>query len=194
MTTEKSNIEETSEENILQEEVEKEFLQEEQNNTEVEEIEKTKEEILTEELEKLKEEIKNSEDKYLRLYAEFENFKKRKNQEIALNNTYKSQKIITDILPSLDNLERALQVSSDNEETKTLLKGVEMVYESLHNALKEEGVEVVETKGIFDPNIHHAVMQDNVEDKESGEILEVFQKGYKLKDRVIRPAMVKVNS
>ena len=157
--------------------------------------EKTAEELLQEKVDKLEEELKQSEDKYLRLYAEFENFKRRKNKEIETNNVYKSQKVITEILPSLDNLERALQVESDNEEIKSLLKGVEMVYEGLLNVLKSEGVELIETENAqFDPNYHHAVMQDEDSEKESGAILDTFQKGYKLKDRVIRPAMVKVNS
>jgi len=157
--------------------------------------EKTAEELLQEKVDKLGEELKQSEDKYLRLYAEFENFKRRKNKEIETNNVYKSQKVITEILPSLDNLERALQVESDNEEIKSLLKGVEMVYEGLLNVLKSEGVELIETENAqFDPNYHHAVMQDEDSEKESGAILDTFQKGYKLKDRVIRPAMVKVNS
>lgn len=187
MTTEEKN------EN-LQEEVVEESVENAEETTEVVE-EKTAEELLQEKIEKLEEEVKASEDKYLRLYAEFENFKRRKNQEIETNNIYKSQKVITEILPSLDNLERALQVDSDNEEVKALRKGVEMVYEGILNALKTEGVEVVETENVqFDPNIHHAVMQGEESDKESGVILDTFQKGYKLKDRVIRPAMVKVNS
>ena len=186
MTTEEKN------EN-LQEEVVEESAENAEETTEVVE-EKTAEELLQEKIEKLEEEVKASEDKYLRLYAEFENFKRRKNQEIETNNIYKSQKVITEILPSLDNLERALQVDSDNEEVKVLRKGVEMVYEGILNALKSEGVEVVETENVqFDPNIHHAVMQGEESDKESGVILDTFQKGYKLKDRVIRPAMVKVN-
>ena len=170
MTTEEKN------EN-LQEEVVEESVENAEETAEVVE-EKTAEELLQEKIEKLEEEVKASEDKYLRLYAEFENFKRRKNQEIETNNIYKSQKVITEILPSLDNLERALQVDSDNEEVKALRKGVE----------------VVETENVqFDPNIHHAVMQGEESDKESGVILDTFQKGYKLKDRVIRPAMVKVN-
>lgn len=186
MTTEEKN------EN-LQEEVVEESVKNAEETAEVVE-EKTAEELLQEKIEKLEEEVKASEDKYLRLYAEFENFKRRKNQEIEMNNIYKSQKVITEILPSLDNLERALQVDSDNEEVKALRKGVEMVYEGILNALKSEGVEVVETENVqFDPNIHHAVMQGEESDKESGVILDTFQKGYKLKDRVIRPAMVKVN-
>ena len=177
----------------LQEEVVEETTSENEVTEEVEE--KTTEELLQEKIEKLEEEVKNSEDKYLRLYAEFENFKKRKNQEILTLNDYKSQKVITEILPSLDNLERALQVETNSEEVQTMLKGVEMVYESLQAVLKAEGVELVETENsVFDPNFHHAVMQGEDSEKESGVILDTFQKGYKLKDRVIRPAMVKVNS
>ena len=188
MTTEERN------ENL--EEVEETVENTETTETEEEVVEeKTTEELLQEKVDKLEEELKQSEDKYLRLYAEFENFKRRKNKEIETNNVYKSQKVITEILPSLDNLERALQVESDNEEIKSLLKGVEMVYEGLINVLKSEGVELIETENAqFDPNYHHAVMQDEDSEKESGAILDTFQKGYKLKDRVIRPAMVKVNS
>ena len=160
MTTEEKN------EN-LQEEVVEESVENAEETAEVVE-EKTAEELLQEKIEKLEEEVKASEDKYLRLYAEFENFKRRKNQEIETNNIYKSQKVITEILPSLDNLERALQVDSDNEEVKALRKGVEMVYEGILNVLKTEGVEEVETENVqFDPNIHHAVMQGEESDKES---------------------------
>ena len=186
----------TEERNENLEEVEETIENTETTETKEEVVEeKTAEELLQEKVDKLEEELKQSEDKYLRLYAEFENFKRRKNKEIETNNVYKSQKVITEILPSLDNLERALQVESDNEEIKSLLKGVEMVYEGLLNVLKSEGVELIETENAqFDPNYHHAVMQDEDSEKESGAILDTFQKGYKLKDRVIRPAMVKVNS
>ena len=188
MTTEERN------ENL--EEVEETVENTEATETKEEVVEeKTAEELLQEKVDKLAEELKQSEDKYLRLYAEFENFKRRKNKEIETNNVYKSQKVITEILPSLDNLERALQVESDNEEIKSLLKGVEMVYEGLLNVLKSEGVELIETENAqFDPNYHHAVMQEEDSEKESGAILDTFQKGYKLKDRVIRPAKEKVNS
>ena len=186
----------TEERNENLEEVEETVENTETTETEEEVVEeKTAEELLQEKVDKLEEELKQSEDKYLRLYAEFENFKRRKNKEIETNNVYKSQKVITEILPSLDNLERALQGESDNEEIKSLLKGVEMVYEGLLNVLKTEGVELIETENAqFDPNYHHAVMQEEDSEKESGAILDTFQKGYKLKDRVIRPAMVKVNS
>ena len=174
MTTEERN------ENL--EEVEETVENTETTETKEEVVEeKTAEELLQEKVDKLEEELKQSEDKYLRLYAEFENFKRRKNKEIETNNVYKSQKVITEILPSLDNLERALQVESDNEEIKSLLKGVEMVYEGLLNVLKSEGVELIETENAqFDPNYHHAVMQEEDSEKESGAILDTFQKGDKL--------------
>ena len=166
MTTEERN------ENL--EEVEETVENTETTETKEEVVEeKTAEELLQEKVDKLEEELKQSEDKYLRLYAEFENFKRRKNKEIETNNVYKSQKVITEILPSLDNLERALQVESDNEEIKSLLKGVEMVYEGLLNVLKSEGVELIETENAqFDPNYHHAVMQEEDSEKESGAILD----------------------
>lgn len=165
------------------------------NDSSEEEITESIEQILESKVLKLEEDLKASEDKYLRLYAEFENFKKRKNQEILTNNTYKSQKIISEILPSLDNLERALALIEETGENSALLKGVQMVYEALQVALKNEGVTVIEPNGEqFDPNFHQAVMQDSDSEKESGIVLETFQKGYQLKDRVIRPAMVKVNA
>lgn len=196
MTTEKN---EELKEEVLTEKENAEELKEVETldgvETSEEEIEQSVEQILEAKVLKLEEEVKSSEDKYLRLYAEFENFKKRKNQEIETNNKYKSQKIISEILPSLDNLERALASTQENDENAGLLKGVQMVYEGLQNALSSEGVELIEPTGEeFDPNFHQAVMQDNDSEKEAGIVLETFQKGYKLKDRVIRPAMVKVNS
>ncbi|MBU0278892.1 nucleotide exchange factor GrpE [Gemella sp. zg-1178] len=190
------------------EELKEEILAETENSEEIkdletldgvetseEEIEESVEQILEAKVLKLEEEVKSSEDKYLRLYAEFENFKKRKNQEIETNNKYKSQKLISEILPSLDNLERALASTQETEANSGLLKGVQMVYEGLQKALSSEGVELIEATGKeFDPNFHQAVMQDSDSQKEEGIVLETFQKGYKLKDRVIRPAMVKVSS
>ncbi|CAA3914919.1 Heat shock protein GrpE [Staphylococcus aureus] len=102
--------------------------------------------------------------------------------------------MLTDILPAIDNIERALQIEGDDETFKSLQKGVQMVHESLINALKDNGLEVIKTEGeAFDPNIHQAVVQDDNPDFESGEITQELQKGYKLKDRVLRPSMVKVN-
>lgn len=143
------------------------------------------------ELEKL---ANDNEEKYLRLYAEFENYKRRIQKENQINATYKAQGVLTDILPSIDNIERALQIEGDDESFKSLQKGVQMVHESLLRALKDNGLEEILAEGKeFDPNLHQAVVQDDNPDFKSGEITQELQKGYKLKDRVLRPSMVKVN-
>lgn len=101
---------------------------------------------------------------------------------------------LTDILPTIDNIERALQIEGDDESFKSLQKGVQMVHESLLRALKDNGLEEIESEGqAFDPNFHQAVVQDDNPDFKSGDITQELQKGYKLKDRVLRPSMVKVN-
>ena len=143
------------------------------------------------ELEKL---ANDNEEKYLRLYAEFENYKRRIQKENQINATYKAQGVLTDILPSIDNIERALQIEGDDESFKSLQKGVHMVHESLLRALKDNGREEILAEGKeFDPNLHQAVVQDDKPDFKSGEVTQELQKGYKLKDRVLRPSMVKVN-
>lgn len=143
------------------------------------------------ELEKL---ANDNEEKYLRLYAEFENYKRRIQKENETNKTYQSQRVLTDILPTIDNIERALQIEGDDESFKSLQKGVQMVHESLLRALKDNGLEEIESEGqAFDPNFHQAVVQDDNPDFKSGDITQELQKGYKLKDRVLRPSMVKVN-
>lgn len=143
------------------------------------------------ELEKL---ANDNEEKYLRLYAEFENYKRRIQKENQINATYKAQGVLTDILPSIDNIERVLQIEGDDESFKSLQKGVQMVHESLLRALKDNGLEEILAEGKeFDPNLHQAVVQDDNPDFKSGEVTQELQKGYKLKDRVLRPSMVKVN-
>ena len=144
------------------------------------------------ELEKL---ANDNEEKYLRLYAEFENYKRRIQKENQINATYKAQGVLTDILPSIDNIERALQIEGDDESFKSLQKGVQMVHESLLRALKDNGLEEILAEGKeFDPNLHQAVVQDDNPDFKSGEVTQELQKGYKLKDRVLRPSMVKSKS
>ncbi|MGZ2589988.1 molecular chaperone GrpE [Staphylococcus borealis] len=147
-----------------------------------------------EEIQQLQLKANENEEKYLRLYAEFENYKRRIQKENETNKTYQSQRVLTDILPTIDNIERALQIEGDDESFKSLQKGVQMVHESLLRALKDNGLEEIETEGqAFDPNFHQAVVQDDNPDFKSGDITQELQKGYKLKDRVLRPSMVKVN-
>lgn len=150
-------------------------------------------EMLKEEIERIKKERDETADRLLRTQAEFENFKKRTQRERIAERTYKSQDLVNELLPALDNFERALAVEA-TEETKSILEGITMVYNQVNDALKSENVEVIETVGKeFDPNLHHAVMQVEDPDQEPNIIVEELQKGYILKERVIRPAMVKVN-
>ena len=142
----------------------------------------------------LEEEIARLNDQLLRNKAELENFKKRMNDERIKDNKYRSQSLATAILPALDTFERAMAVSTDNEDVKNFLAGFEMVHKQFVESLASESVEVIESEGQpFDPNFHQAVMQEEVEGTEPGIVLVEMQKGYKLKDRVIRPAMVKVS-
>ncbi|UTH12691.1 nucleotide exchange factor GrpE [Macrococcoides canis] len=148
----------------------------------------------TDPIAELESKLDQSEEKYLRLYAEFENYKKRTRQELDTERTYRAQSVLRDILPAIDNIERALAQQGESDEFKSLHKGVEMVYDSLLHSLKENGLEVIEALDQpFDPNLHQAVMQDSDSSKDSGIVLEELQKGYKLKERVLRPSMVKVN-
>jgi len=145
------------------------------------------------ELESLRREAREFEEKYLKLYAEFENFKRRNRQEIDLNNKYKDQKFAEDLLPVLDNLERAMAIEGDDDSFASLKKGVEMVYNEFLNIFNKRDITVIEAEGReFDPNFHQAVMTEPSEE-ESGIVIEEFQKGYMLKDRVIRASMVKVS-
>ncbi|HDZ5753633.1 TPA: nucleotide exchange factor GrpE [Staphylococcus aureus] len=193
-TVEETNVKQNIDDSVEQAEESKGHLQDEA-------IEETSDENVIEEIDPKDQKINElqqladeNEEKYLRLYAEFENYKRRIQKENEINKTYQAQRVLTDILPAIDNIERALQIEGDDETFKFLQKGVQMVHESLINALKDNGLEVIKTEGeAFDPNIHQAVVQDDNPDFESGEITQELQKGYKLKDRVLRPSMVKVN-
>ncbi|UCJ87422.1 nucleotide exchange factor GrpE [Staphylococcus aureus] len=193
-TVEETNVKQNIDDSVEQAEESKGLLQDEA-------IEETSDENVIEEIDPKDQKINElqqladeNEEKYLRLYAEFENYKRRIQKENEINKTYQAQRVLTDILPAIDNIERALQIEGDDETFKSLQKGVQMVHESLINALKDNGLEVIKTEGeAFDPNIHQAVVQDDNPDFESGEITQELQKGYKLKDRVLRPSMVKVN-
>jgi molecular chaperone GrpE len=146
------------------------------------------------EIQSLTSKLEEADNRYLRLQADFDNFRRRTRLDIEAGEKYNAQKLVTELLPALDNFERALQIEADNEQTRSLLQGMEMVYRSLVEALKKEGVEPIEAVGKeFDPNFHQAVMQGEDENFGSNIVSAEFQKGYMLKDRVIRPSMVQVN-
>ncbi|WP_134163594.1 nucleotide exchange factor GrpE [Evansella clarkii] len=143
----------------------------------------------------LEEKLEESNNRLLRLHADYENFRRRTRQEKEADAKYRSQRLAEELLPAIDNFERALKTEIESEEAKNLMAGVEMVYRQLKDALKKEGIEEIEAVGKpFDPNFHQAVMQVEEEGFDSNTVVEELQKGYMLKDRVIRPAMVKVNS
>ena len=142
------------------------------------------------ELDLANERAEDFENKYLRAHAEMQNIQRRANEERQSLQRYRSQDLAKKILPSLDNLERALQVEGLTEDVK---KGIEMVRDSLIQALKEEGVEEVATD-VFDPNLHMAIQTvPATDDCPAEHIAQVFQKGYKLHERLLRPAMVVVS-
>lgn len=149
---------------------------------------------LHEKIAALEAQLDEKENRYLRLQADFDNSRRRARMDYDAAQKYRAQSLVTDILPVLDNFERALNIETENEETKSVLQGMDMIYRSLLEALKKEGAEPIEAQGKeFDPHFHQAVMQVAEEGYESNIIVEEFQKGYMLKDRVIRPSMVKVN-
>jgi molecular chaperone GrpE len=188
--------------------VEKDINLDEEESAQIEDIqednqnvdEQTSEEEITlsEEEQKIQELNKQLEDVTDRLYrtqADFDNFRRRSREEREAAAKYKSQSLVEELLPILDNFERALQVEAENEQGKSLLQGMEMVYRQLVTALTNEGVEEINAIGAeFDPHLHQAVMQVESEEYKPNEVVEVLQKGYLLKDRIIRPALVKVNA
>ena len=143
--------------------------------------------LTKEQVEAAEEAAKAANDKYLRMMAEYDNFRKRsaKEKESVYADAYAD--CIGNILPILDNLSRA--AGSDNFEA--VKKGLEMTEKAFGDALEKMGITEVETK-TFDPNLHNAVMHVEDETKADGEIVEVFQKGYRKGDKIIRYAMVKV--
>ncbi|NJP36505.1 nucleotide exchange factor GrpE [Alkalicoccus luteus] len=140
-------------------------------------------------------EMEEMQNKLLRLQADYDNFRRRTKQEKEAAAKYKSQKLADSLLPALDNFERALMMEPESEEAKNLLQGMQMVYRQLEEALQSEHINVMETVGQpFDPHKHEAVMQVETDEYDSNIIVEELQKGYMLHDKVIRPAMVKVNA
>ena len=135
--------------------------------------------------------VKELEDKNLRVTSEMINSNRRKDEECNRLLKYKDEDIIMDLLQVVDNFERALSVKSTDENYQ---KGFDMIYAGLRSVLDKYEVKEIECLGLeFDPMYHQAVLTDHIDGKKDNEIIEVMQKGYTYKDKVIRPAMVKVN-
>ncbi|MBE3579777.1 MAG: nucleotide exchange factor GrpE [Caldanaerobacter subterraneus] len=167
---------------------------EEKMETEVEQKKEPSLEEIVEELRKKLEEKEKEASEYLdiaqRIKAEFENYRKRTEREKADMIMYGQEQVIVELLPVVDNFERALAAEGDYNSLK---EGLELIYKQLKRLLDKFEVREIEAEGeIFDPYKHHAIAQEEVEGKRPNEIIEVFQKGYYMKDKVIRYSLVKV--
>ena len=131
---------------------------------------------------------------YTRKLADFQNFSKRKDNELAEMKKYAAEGVILKLLDNVDNLERAVSSSKENRDVDSLIEGLEMTLKGINEMLISEGLEEIDAAGKeYDPYEHQAMMVEDVQDKDNNIVLDVFNKGYKLKGKVIRPAMVKVN-
>ncbi|PYF04259.1 nucleotide exchange factor GrpE [Ureibacillus chungkukjangi] len=186
---------ETTENKEQLEEVNEQANEAETNGTETnEQVELSVEEQLNVKVSELEAKLQEEESRYLRLRADFDNMRRRAQLDREAAEKYRAQKLLTELLPVIDNLDRALQVEVNSDDAVSLYKGIEMVYKTLIEATKQEGLELIPAEGeVFDPNVHQAVMQEADSEKETGIVLRELQKGYKLKDRVLRPSMVSVN-
>jgi molecular chaperone GrpE len=132
-------------------------------------------------------------DEYLdllqRVQADFENYRKRAAREQERLVAHAHERLVRELLPVLDDLERALEAAERHEEA-TLVDGVKLVERSLRKALQKEGLAEIETDGSFDPHVHEAVLTQARADAEPGAVLEVLQRGYRVGDKVVRPARV----
>ena len=196
------NQDEIKQENCASSNEEK-IIQDSQENVEVEEDatcdenvtdinSKLEEKKINDKIEELQKQIDEKDDKYKRLQAEYSNYMRRTQQEKETIGLFANEKIINELIPVLDSMERAIDACTDKEDN--MYKGIELVHKQLIDCLQKFGVEeIAALNEEFDPNLHLAVMQESVEGVEANKVVMVLQKGYKLKTKVIRPTMVKVS-
>ena len=181
-------------ENLEGEAVQNEAVEEQNENVENQEAEKSTEETSEDKIKKLEAELQEWKNSYTRKLAEFQNFAKRKENEVAEMRKYASEEIVVKLLDNIDNLERAVDASKESQNFDSLIEGVNMILNNLKNLLTEEGVEEIEAAGKeYDPYEHKAMITENKEELDDNVVVQVFQKGYKMKGKVVRPAMVTVN-
>jgi molecular chaperone GrpE len=149
---------------------------------------------LQSEVERLQTLADDSQQRFLRTQADFDNYRKRTLKEKEDFAKYASSKLITELLPIIDNFDRAIAAAGDSAEIESFAKGVNMIFRQLEGVLKAEGLETMDSVGQpFNPEFHQAIMQVESDEHEEGIVVEEVQRGYKLKDKVLRPAMVKVS-
>lgn len=188
---EKENVEK---ENLDSEAVQNEAVDEQSENVENQEAKESTEETSEDKIKKLEAELQEWKNSYTRKLAEFQNFTKRKENEVAEMKKFASEGIIVKLLDNVDNLERAVDASKESQNFDSLIEGVNMILNNLRNLLAEEGVEEIEAAGKeYNPYEHKAMITENKEELDDNVVVQVFQKGYKMKGKVVRPAMVTVN-
>ena len=177
-------------EEIKQEEIKEEVKEEKKH--ERHHKDNKKEKLLEEKLQLLNDALINEQEKTLRLNAELQNIQRHREEDIQKLLKYDGEELIKSLLPIIDNFERAL--SLENDENKQFLDGFKMIYRKLVEILDNKNVKVIDEKDVeFDPSIHQAVATETVEGVEANKVLDVLQKGYIYKDKLLRPAMVKVS-
>lgn len=184
------NKEEVKEQEVKEEKVEEKKVEDKKEEV----VEEKKEPSSDEIIEGLKAELDKAKNDVARAYADTENMKKRLQKDADTTRKYRFQQPATEILPILDSMELALKVQTEDEAIKNYVKGFEMIHKQLKGVLEKEGVQEIDAQDKpFDHNTMQALMQEKKEGVESGMVLEVLQKGYMLKDRILRPALVKVS-
>ena len=182
---------EETKEQIIEEEI-----KQEETTCEATEENVEKEETLEEKVARLEQQLKDSEDKYYRVHADFENIKKRLEKEKYQAIDFASEKFAKDLLAPIDSLEMALQSANAQLDAGELLnklkEGIELTIKNFNTTFEKHNISKIETDGEFDPNVHNAVMQVDSENHETGQIVSELQKGYLLKDRLLRPSMVSI--
>lgn len=153
---------------------------------------KLEEKRINDTIEELEKQVEEKEDKYIRLQAEYSNYMRRTQEEKQTIGIFANEKIITELIPVIDSMERAMDACADKE--NDMYKGIELVHKQLIDCLEKFEVEQISALNEdFDPNLHLAVMQESIEGVEPNKVVMVLQKGYKLNTKVIRPTMVKVS-
>ena len=184
-----------------QNETKKEKVFEEQLEKDIEDVEeelddKYEDDAYERQIKELTNKVTALQEALLRNQAELQNYKRRKEEESERVLKYKNEEIIKQLLPIVDNFERAISMDDNDlsDEVSKFLSGFKLIYSNMINILNQFDVKAINAEGIeFDPEYHNAVMTEHDEKLPAGVVLEVLQKGYLYKDRVIRPAMVKVN-
>ena len=183
-------------ENLKKEKEETEKTSKQNHNVHKEKNENKKCARLESEIEKLKLALNVSNDKAIRAQAEMMNFKRRKEEETSNMLKYANEDVLKSLLPVVDNFERAIMLDDNDltDELSKFLSGFKMIYTNIIDIFNKFEVKEIEAEGVeFDPRIHQAVLMEHDETKPHNVVIEVLQKGYMYKDRVIRPSMVKVN-